>query len=248
MKIIALYNIKGGVGKTATAINLSYLAANEGARVLLFDMDPQSAATFYFRIKPKLKKGIKNLLKNAHTIDKRIKGTDYENLDLLPSDLSLRKMDLLFKGAAKSKQNLAQLLKPLKVSYDYVFLDCPPNITLVSENIFYAADYLLIPVIPTILAVRTYEQIMQFFLKENIKQYKVIPFFSMVEIRKKMHKQLLEKAPETYPTFLKTSIPYRSEIEQMGVYRKPVVAKSKKSAASLAYQSLWRELYKRIQQ
>ena len=188
MKIIALYNIKGGVGKTATAVNLAYLAASEGYRVLLFDLDPQSAATFYFRIKPKLKKGIKKLISNAQVIDKRIKGTDYEGLDLLPSDTSMRKMDLLLYGAKKNTKILRSILEPMKNQYDLLFLDSPPNITLVSENIFYAADYILVPVIPTPLSLRTFEQINRFFMKKKIDTAKIIPFFSMVERRKKVHK------------------------------------------------------------
>jgi cellulose biosynthesis protein BcsQ len=248
MRIIALYNIKGGVGKTATAVNLSYLASYEGARVLLFDLDPQSAATFYFRIKPRLKKGIKNLIQNAHTIDKRIKGTDYENLDLLPADASLRKMDLLLERSKKATRKLAQILKPLRTHYDYVFLDCPPNITLVSENIFHAADYLLVPVIPTTLSMRTFEQILNFFSNHKINRKKLIPFFSMVELRKKMHIQFLHKMREKYPFFLETYIPYRSEIEQMGIYRRPLVAKRTKSTARLAYQSLWMDIYSLIDQ
>jgi chromosome partitioning protein len=243
MKIIALYNIKGGVGKTAAAVNLAYLASCEGARVLLFDLDPQSATTFYFRIKPRLKKGIKNLVKNVHSVDKRIKGTDYDNLDLLPADASMRKLDLLLERSKKATRKLAQLLKPLKAQYDYIFLDCPPNITLVSENVFYAADYLLIPVIPTTLSVRTFEQILHFFSTHKMSNKKVIPFFSMVEKRKKMHAQCLQTVREKYPSFLETYIPYRSEIEQMGIHRRPLVVKRNKSTARLAYQSLWNEFY-----
>jgi chromosome partitioning protein len=248
MKTIALYNIKGGVGKTATAVNLAYLASNDGARVLLFDLDPQSAATFYFKIKPGFKKGIKNLIKNSHTIDKRIKGTDYENLDLLPADPSMRKMDLLLQQSKKTTQKLSQLLKPLKEHYDFIFLDCPPNITLVSENVFYAADYMLIPVIPTPLAMRTFEQIVHFFWKKKIDDKALVPFFSMVERRKKIHLQILETAREKYPVFLNTYIPYRSEIEQMGIHRQPSVVKNTKSTASQAYQSLWHEVYLKMKE
>ena len=84
MRTIALYSNKGGVGKTAAAVNLSYLSAQAGAKTLICDIDPQSSATYYFRVKPKLKSGAKGFLKGGKKAYKSIKGTDYENLDLLP--------------------------------------------------------------------------------------------------------------------------------------------------------------------
>ena len=88
MTVLSVYNIKGGVGKTATAVNLSYLAANEDKSTLLCDLDPQSSATYYFRIKPKMKTGLKPLVKGKKSLEKNIKGTDYNCLDLLPADFS----------------------------------------------------------------------------------------------------------------------------------------------------------------
>ena len=106
MKIIACYNIKGGVGKTATAVNLSYLAAREGASTLVWDLDPQGAASFYFRIKPKVQMGGLGLLKRKRALEKVIKGTDFPGLDLIPADFSYRNMDLLLEGFGKPKNKL----------------------------------------------------------------------------------------------------------------------------------------------
>lgn len=85
MKIIASYNIKGGVGKTATAVNLAYLAAAQGLRTLVWDLDPQGAASFYFRIKPRVKKGARGLIEKKRALDEVIKSTDYARLDLIPA-------------------------------------------------------------------------------------------------------------------------------------------------------------------
>ncbi len=243
MITISVYNIKGGVGKTAAAVNLSYLAAQEKKRVLLCDLDPQSSATYYFRVKPKIKSGLKPFVKGKK-LEKNIKGTDYEFLDLLPADFSLRNMDIVLDNVKGSKQRLKEILKSFKGEYDYIFLDCPPNITLVSENIFYASDLILVPVIPTTLSCRTFEKLLSFFKKEKLGIKKIIPFFSMVEIRKNMHKDSIETLKKQYPYFLESRIPYSSFVEKMGIYREPVGCFSPRSVPARQYEALWAEVKK----
>ena len=114
MKVLASYNIKGGVGKTATAVNLAHLAAADGARVLVWDLDPQGATSFYFRVKPKVKGGSKGLVRGKRALDDAIKGTDFEHLDLVPADFSYRNMDLELDATKKPTRRLAQLIRPLK--------------------------------------------------------------------------------------------------------------------------------------
>ena len=98
MKVIATYNIKGGVGKTTAAVNLGYLAAQDGLRTLLWDLDPQAAATYMFRVRPRVKGGGKALIRGTRSLDDAIKGTDFDRLDLLPGDFTYRNMDLLLDG------------------------------------------------------------------------------------------------------------------------------------------------------
>ena len=148
MSVLAVYNIKGGVGKTATSVNLAYLAATEG-KTLLLDMDPQGSASFYFRIRSPEKFGTKKLLKGGRHVEENIRGTDYANLDMLPADFSYRNIDIALDDCKKSQKRLSKVLQPLTEEYQHIILDCPPNLTLLSENIFYAADRILVPVIPT---------------------------------------------------------------------------------------------------
>ena len=102
MKIFATYNIKGGVGKTTAAVNLAYLSAADGCRTLLWDLDPQGAASFLLRIKPRVKGGGKALIRGTKALDDAIKGTDFDRLDLLPADFTYRNMDLLLDTAGKA--------------------------------------------------------------------------------------------------------------------------------------------------
>ncbi len=243
MRIVGVYNIKGGVGKTATAVNLAYMAAAQGHRTLIWDLDPQAAATFYFRVKPKVKGGGKALLSGKHTLDSVVKGTDFDNLDLLPADFSYRNMDLALEENSKPTKQLLRLLRPMSEEYDLVFLDCPPSISLVSENIFRAADLLLVPTIPTTLSIRTLHQLSD-FLSAHRGQFglRVLPFFSMVDQRKKMHRDAMSGLPEQFPDCLRCSIPYLSDVERMGVHRSPVGYFAANSKAHKAYQALWEEV------
>ena len=242
MKTIAIYNIKGGVGKTATAVNLSFLASLDGANTLLWDLDPQGAASFYCRIKAEVKGGGKKLIDGKTDIEEAVKGTDYENLDLLPADFTYRNLDT-FLGQIKDPVNrFNNLLKPFAEEYDYIFLDCPPSISSLSESVFAAADIVLVPTIPTTLSLRTYQQIIEFFQQQGIDQSKVLPFFVMVDRRKKMHRLILQHPPSFMSSLLKSYIPYASEVERMGMHRAPLTVFAARSRAAQCYTSMWDEL------
>ncbi|GAB4259769.1 MAG: AAA family ATPase [Methylomicrobium sp.] len=246
MKIIAAFNIKGGVGKTSTAVNLAYLASRDGFRTLVWDLDPQGASSYYFRIKPKIKGGGKKLIQGKHELDDVIKGTDFDHLDLLPSDFSFRNLDLVLDGKKKPTKQLDKLLQPLSENYDFIFLDCPPSISLLSEAVFKAADVLLSPVIPTTLSLRTLDQLKQFIAEIENDELRLLPFFSMVDRRKKLHIDILENSPQRYPELLASTIPYASDIERMGVERMPLGAFVKKGNSIQAYTKLWQEIKQRL--
>ncbi|MBF0159084.1 MAG: ParA family protein, partial [Magnetococcales bacterium] len=159
MKIFALYNIKGGVGKTTMSVNLAYLSAASGARTLIWDLDSQGSSSFYFCVKPKVKGGSKKLLSDRTDIDTHLRMTGYPNLDLLPSDLSYRKMDQQIHDMNHPVRVLKHLIESADDDYDHMFLDCPPGLSLVAEQVFQLADVLLVPLIPTTLSLRAYNQL-----------------------------------------------------------------------------------------
>lgn len=246
MTILALYSNKGGVGKTAAAVNLSYLAAQTGAKTLICDLDPQGSATYYYRVKPKLKSGPKGFFKGGKKLIKSIKGTDYENLDLLPADFAHRNLDAAFYKLKRPQERLRKILKPLKEEYDVIILDCPVTISILAENIFSAVDFTLVPLVPTTLSVRAHGQLLDFCKKNNYDAGMIYTFFSMVDRRKTMHRELMAMVLKEFNRVLPGPIPYLSQIERMGIAREPVAASAPGSVASKAYQNLWANIREMI--
>ena len=242
MKIVAVYNIKGGVGKTSTAVNLGYLAARDGRRTLIWDLDPQGSATYLFRVKPKVKGGGKALVQGRRTLDDAIKGTDFDLLDLMPSDFSYRNLDLDLDSTKHPTDRLRRLIEPLQDEYDLVVLDCPPSVSLVSENIVHACDVLLVPLIPAMLSVRSFDQLTAFIDGMHGHTPRVMAFWSMVDRRKKAHRELTAAAPSQRPSIAAASIPNLAVIEQMAEQRAPVPAFAPRSAATAAYLALFNQL------
>ena len=245
-KVVALYNIKGGVGKTSASVNLAWLAAAGGARVLLWDLDPQGAATYLLRIKPKVKGGARKLIAGKSAAADLLKGTDNELLDLLPADFSYRNMDLELDDVKRPTKGLRRVLAPLAGDYDYVFLDCPPAISLASESVFGAAHVLLVPLIPSPLSLRTFDQLHRFVTTEVANPPRILAFFSMVDGRKKLHREVIEDLSAAHAGVLRTSIPAAADVERMALHRRVLAQSAPRSRAGLAYEALWEELRRRI--
>jgi cellulose biosynthesis protein BcsQ len=257
-RILATYSIKGGVGKTTTAVNLAYLSAKAGARTVVWDLDPQGAATFLFRIKPRVKGGGRDLVRGRSTADRLVKGTDFDGLDLLPADLSYRHMDLHLDQTKRPTRRLTRVIAPLKREYDCIILDCPPSLSLVSESVFDAAALVLVPMIPAPLPARTLDQLEEFLRADgkggdhkpggrrpnhrNKRDPKVLAFFSMVDHRRRLHRDIVEELVGSRSDVLSTEIPASTVFEQMGVRRQPVEVFAAHSRAAEAYRALWQEV------
>lgn len=243
-RVLATYNIKGGVGKTSAAANLAFLAARGGFRTLLWDLDPQAACTYLFRVQPKVAGGVRKLLRRRGEVATRIKGTDHRGLDLLPADFSYRHMDLALEGYKRPTQRLARVLEPLRGEYDYIFLDCPPSISLVSESVFEAADALLVPIIPATLSSRTLPPLCELVAGGP----QVLAFFSMVEVSRSLHREVMAELRGAHPeTMLGAAIPACDEIERMGGQRDVVASFAPCSRGAVAYEALWWDVRRRLE-
>lgn len=246
MPTLAIFNTKGGVGKTATAVNLAYIAAQSGAPTLLCDLDPQGSATFYFRVVPHVQAGAQVITKGGKHLVRSIKETDYEGLDLLPSDISYRHFSFALDKVKRSRQRLQESLAPLQALYTYIVLDCPPTSSLLAESMLTAADHVLIPVVPTTLSMRAYAQLLAFSEDSHCGDRPITAFFSMVERSKSLHRTVMQETLGHDHRFLQSVIPYAANIEGMGLRREPVGASAPRSPGALAYMALWQELQSRL--
>lgn len=241
MFVIALYNLKGGVGKTASCVNFAHLSANDGYRTLLWDLDPQGAAGYYYKTQVKTKGGLKKLLEKDVTLDELVQLTEYEYLDVIPADRSTRKLDILLDEQKSSKKQIKQMLKQAQHSYDFVFIDCPPGFSVLADNIFEAADAILMPTIPTTLSVRTYEIVKEYFEDKGLPMEKLMCFFTMADSRKNLHTEVMSILHEDH-RFFQSYIPYLSDVEKMGINQAPVTAFAPSGRAAQCYTNLWEEI------
>jgi chromosome partitioning protein len=247
MRTIAVYNMKGGVGKTTTAVNLSYLAAAAGQRVLLWDLDPQAASSYAFRVRPRVEGFGRKTLESGRALGAAIKATDYDNLDLLPADFAYRKFDRLLDHLGKPGRVVTELVDTLGRDYDVVFLDCPAGFSLLTEGIFAAADAVLVPTIPTVLSLRTVARLIKWAERDD-SPLALAAFFSMVDRRKTLHRRAVEWSSDHPEIFLAGQVPYASVVEQMGVRRLPLPVFAAHDPATMAFARIRVELQSRLAQ
>ncbi len=242
MHIVALHNLKGGVGKTAAAVNLADQSARSGVPTLLWDLDPQGAATWCLNTRPGLGRAPKKLFRRNAPIGKERQRTSWPYLDVVPADESLRHIDQLIEKGRDGGQLLHGLLKPFSENYGLLLLDCPPSFSRLAEAVVRAADRVLCPLIPAPLSLNAWRQMEGHFDRGRYGRDKLRPFLGMVDRRRRLHRDWVEAKPTSLRRCYETWIPYSTEVEKMSLRREPLMAFAPRSPATVAYERLWAEL------
>lgn len=240
-QIIALYSVKGGVGKTASVVNLAALSALQGRKVLLWDLDPQGAASWYLQAEPSSAPKIGQLLK-AKSVAAGLRPSMHRNLTVLPSDQRYHDMEHVLAEKKDSGFRIAKVLDGLTDDFDEIWIDTPPGITLLGDNVLRAADLVLVPLVPTHLSERTWFQLKAHLAEEKIKPGQLAAFLTMVDRRRALHRDFFAQKIVQIPELWPVEIPYASIIEQMGDDQSPTVFTHARHPAAQAYFQLWQRL------
>lgn len=247
MRVFAFYSFKGGVGKTASAVNVAAEAAAEGLPTLLWDMDPQAASSWILGHDGGLEAGARKLFTGRAPIGREIERTARDHLDLLPASRGYRHLDALLAAQTDAPERiLGDLLRPLSERYALIVLDCPPSYSRLAQAVFGVMDLLAVPLIPSPLSARVWQDLDAHFRKKKLPRKRLLPFLSLVDRRRRLHREILAAAPPPYPRQLATWIPSASVVERMAEVRAPVSSYAPRSPAAAAYRALWQELQQQL--
>lgn len=250
-RVIAVANQKGGVGKSTTAINLSSCLAERGKKILLIDMDPQSNTTSGYGVeKTEIKYSVYDLLMGNCIIEDAILKMEYPKMDLIPAVTDLAGAEIELTELDDKEYRLKQPLDLVKDEYDYVFLDCPPSLSMITVNCLVAADSILIPMQAEYLAmeglallINTIEMIRK-GLNPELDIEGIL--FTMYDGRTKLSQEIVENVKESLNVHIyDTFIPRNVRLAEAPSYGMPINLYDHKSKGAKSYAALADEMIKR---
>jgi cellulose biosynthesis protein BcsQ len=245
--VITLASAKGGVGKTTAAVTFAHLAASNGRRVLLWDLDPQAAATHVLRVARSAPGGARHLLGRRRAIEDAIVSSSLEGVDVVPADFSLRYLDVELERLGRPRRRIRRALHAVAPRYDDVIVDCPPGIGLTVESALRTTDALVVPIVPTDLPMRGYELLSAYVAAEKrLRGTRVFGFVSMLDRRKRDQRRLAEELTAGRDSILLPAVPLSVAAERMVTARAPVTATEPRSPAAVAYRGVWSDLEARL--
>ena len=248
-KIISIANQKGGVGKTTTSVNLSAILAKKGKKILLIDADPQGNATSGIGMDKDIELSTYDLLvSEQHAVD-IIQNTEIKNLSICPSNLNLAGAEVQLVSMMSREQRLKEKLQQVKDEFDFIFIDCPPSLGLITLNAFTASDSVLIPVQCEYYALEGLGQLINTIelVKKHLNKDLYIEgaLLTMYDIRTNLSNQVVKEVKRYFNNRVyKTVIPRNVRVSEAPSYGLPITIYDPHSKGSKSYEKLGKEFLK----
>ena len=248
-RVIAVANQKGGVGKTTTAVNLSTSLAKKGKKVILVDGDPQGNATSGLGIEKDLENSLYDVLVNEVDIKQTLQDTCVKTLKLCPSNMDLAGAEVELVSQMSREFRMKEKIDPIKEEYDYIIIDCPPSLGLITLNSFTAADSVLIPVQCEYYALEGLGQLLNTInlVKKHLNKGLEIEgaVLTMYDMRTNLSNQVVKEVKRYFDDKVyKTVIPRNIKLSEAPSFGMPIGLYDPKSKGARAYEKLAKEVMK----
>ena len=248
-KIISVANQKGGVGKATTTVNLSTILAKKGKKVLLIDTDPQGNATSGLGVSKDVELSVYDILIGDTEFDETLQETAVKNLKVCPSNISLAGAEVQLVSMMSREQRLKTKLDKIKDQYDYILIDCPPSLGLVTLNAFTASDSVLIPVQCEYFALEGLGQLLNTvnLVKKHLNKNLEIEgaLLTMYDARTNLSNQVVKEVKKYFEDKVyKTVIPRNVRLSEAPSYGMPITVYDPRSKGAKAYEKFAKELLK----
>ena len=252
-KVVSIANQKGGVGKTTTTVNLSTILAKAGKKVLMIDADPQGNATSGLGVEKEVKYSLYDILINDVELADTYQETNVKNLKVCPSNINLAGAEVELVSVMSREQRLKEKLEKVREDFDYILIDCPPSLGLITLNAFTASDSVLIPVQCEYFALEGLGQLLNTInlVKKHLNKELIIEgaLLTMYDIRTRLSNQVVKEVKKYFETKVyKTVIPRNVKLSEAPSYGMPITLYDGKSKGAKAYEKFGKEFIKRNEQ